>query len=160
MVSHCCYYERDICAYLPGTITSKSSNLELMMYLYSRCRERGEKNTILCDYVLPDYTHIKRGHMRSVSASKASKGVEQVRRKAPGGWISSSHPGQNGCHFTDDIFKCIFLNENILILIEISLRFIPNGPISNIPALVQIMAWRQPSDKPLSESMLTQFTDV
>ena len=22
-------------------------------------------------------------------------------------------PGQNGCHFQDDIFKCIFLNENV-----------------------------------------------
>ena len=35
-----------------------------------------------------------------------------------------------------------FLNENVLL--SISLKFIPNGPISNIPALVQIMAWRRP----------------
>ena len=33
-----------------------------------------------------------------------------------------------------------FLNENVIIFIEISLKFVPNGPIS-IPALVQIMAW-------------------
>ena len=31
-------------------------------------------------------------------------------------------------HFADDIFKCIFLNENIGILIKISLKFIPKGP--------------------------------
>ena len=38
------------------------------------------------------------------------------------------------------IFKCIFLNENVLILIKISLKFVPKGPINSIPALVQIMA--------------------
>ena len=45
-----------------------------------------------------------------------------------------------------DIFKCIFFNENALILSKISLKFIPKGPINNIAALVQKMAWRQPSD--------------
>ena len=45
-------------------------------------------------------------------------------------------PRQNGCHFADDIFKRIFVNENIWILIKISLKFVPNGPINNIPALV------------------------
>ena len=54
---------------------------------------------------------------------------------------------QNGRHFADDIFKCIFLNENVWIPIEISLKFVPKDPINNIPALVQIMAWRQPGDK-------------
>ena len=45
-------------------------------------------------------------------------------------------PRQNGRLFPDDIFKCIFLNENGYILIKISLKFIPKGPINNIPALV------------------------
>ena len=72
--------------------------------------------------------------------------------------LNSSPPGQYGPYFTDDIFNFIFLNENILILIQISLKFVPTGPINYIPALVQIMAWRRPGDKPLSESMLTQFT--
>ena len=61
---------------------------------------------------------------------------------------------QNGRHFTDDIFKRIFLYENIGISIKILLKFVPNDPINNIPALVQIMAWRRPGDKPLSETML------
>ena len=60
-------------------------------------------------------------------------------------------PRQNGCHFPDDILKHIFLNENVSILIKISLRFAPEGPINNIPALVDIMAWRRPGDKSLSE---------
>ena len=34
------------------------------------------------------------------------------------------------------------------------------GPINNIPALVQIMAWRRTSEKPLSEPMMTQFNDA
>ena len=36
----------------------------------------------------------------------------------------------------DDIFKCIFLNENVWISIKISLNFIPKSPIDNNPALV------------------------
>ena len=43
---------------------------------------------------------------------------------------------------------------------KISLKFIPNAPTGNIPALVQIMAWRRLGDKPISEPMLTPFTDA
>ena len=59
-------------------------------------------------------------------------------------------PRQNGRHFTDDRFKCIFLNENFCILIKISLKFVPKIPINNNPALVQIMALRRIGDKTLS----------
>ena len=68
--------------------------------------------------------------------------------------INTLRPRQNGRHFTDDIFKCIFLNENVWIPIKISMKFVPRGPINNIPALVQIMAWCRPGDKPLSEPMI------
>ena len=60
----------------------------------------------------------------------------------------------------DDIFKCIFLNENDKILIQISLILVPRSPIDNKPALVQVMAWRRTADKPLPEAMMTQFTDA
>ena len=33
-------------------------------------------------------------------------------------------------------------------------RFFPNGPINNIPALVQIKNWRRLGDEPLFEPML------
>ena len=62
--------------------------------------------------------------------------------------FNTLRPRQNGQHFPNYIFKCIFFNENIWILIKISLKFVPQGPISNILALVQIMAWRQLGDKP------------
>ena len=57
--------------------------------------------------------------------------------------VNTLRPRQNGRHFADDIFKCIFLNENVWISIKISLKFVPKGPINNIPVLVQIMAWRR-----------------
>ena len=71
--------------------------------------------------------------------------------------INALRPRQNGCHLADNIFKRIFLNENIWIPIEISLKFVPKGSINNIPALIQIMAWRRPGDKPLSEPMMVNL---
>ena len=61
---------------------------------------------------------------------------------------------QNECHFTDDIMKCIFMIKYISISINISMKFVPNGPINTIPALVHMMAWRRPGDKPLYEPMM------
>ena len=37
---------------------------------------------------------------------------------------------------------------------NISLKLIPKGPIDDVSALVQIMAWRQPDDKPLSDGLI------
>ena len=39
----------------------------------------------------------------------------------------------------------------------IAKQFIPMGQINNIPALVQLMAWRRPGDEPLSESMMVSL---
>ena len=50
-----------------------------------------------------------------------------------------------------------FLNENIWISIKISPKLVIKGPINNIPALVQIMAWRRPGDKPLSEPIMVRL---
>ena len=60
----------------------------------------------------------------------------------------------------DDIFKRIFVNENIRISIQISLKFVPKSLIDNKSALVQVMAWRRIGDKPFPEAMMTQFTDA
>ena len=77
----------------------------------------------------------------------------------PTTWCQSFNtlrPRQNGRHF-EDILKCIFLNENVWISIKISLKFVHKSPINNIPALVQIMAWRRPGTKPLYEPMLVSL---
>ena len=72
-------------------------------------------------------------------------------------WVNTLRPRQNGRHFADDPFKCIFLNETLRILIKISLNLVPKSPINNIPALVQIMAWRRWGDKPLSGPMMVRL---
>ena len=69
-------------------------------------------------------------------------------------YFNTLRPGQNGRCFADDISKCISLNENVWIAIRFSLKFIPRASINNIPALVQMMAWRRSGDKPSSESKM------
>ena len=61
---------------------------------------------------------------------------------------------QNSCYFAHNTLKCIILNENVWIKIKISLKFVPKGPIYNIPA---IMAWCWPCNKPLSEPMMVSL---
>ena len=72
-------------------------------------------------------------------------------------FLNTLRPRQNGRHFADAIFKYIFLNEYVWIPIKISLKFLPKGRINNIPAMVQIMAWRLPGDKPLSKPMMVNL---
>ena len=86
--------------------------------------------------------------------SKKPSNCQANRAKLP---FNTLRLRQNGHHFLDDIFKCIFLNENDWILIKISLKFVLKGPINNIPALVQIMAWCRPGNKPLSEPMMVSL---
>ena len=50
--------------------------------------------------------------------------------------LNTLRPTQNGRHFPDDIFKWIFLNENVWISIKLKLKFVPNVPINNIPVLM------------------------
>ena len=71
--------------------------------------------------------------------------------------INTLRPRQGWRHFADDIFMCIFFNENCCILIKFSLKYVRKGPIDNNPALVQMMAWSRPGDKPLSEPMMVSL---
>ena len=75
-------------------------------------------------------------------------------------YFNSLRPRQNRRHFENDVFKCNFLNGNVWILIRLSLKFVPKGPISSVPELVQKMAWRRTGDKPSSEPITTQFNDA
>ena len=68
--------------------------------------------------------------------------------------VNILRPRQNSPTFSDNIFKCIFLDENVSVSIKISWKFVPTVPINNIPKLVQIMAWRRPRDKPSSDPMM------
>ena len=97
-------------------------------------------------WCVPDMRKVESTHARSVDG--------RLHR------INWSPPGQSGRHFADDILKCIFMNEKLYILIQISLKFAPGGPIDNTTALVQVMAWCRTGNKPLPESLLTRFTDA
>ena len=68
--------------------------------------------------------------------------------------------GQNGRHFADGVFKWIFIKEKSCILFQISLKFVPKGPIDKKSALVQVTAWCRTGGKPLPELMLTQFANA
>ena len=63
-------------------------------------------------------------------------------------------------NLADGIFKCIFVNENDRIPIQLSLKFVPLSSIGNTPALSYVMAWRRSGDKPLPEPMMTQLIDA
>ena len=59
--------------------------------------------------------------------------------------------------FADNLFKCIFMHEKFYISIQISLKFVPKGPIDNMAVLVQVMTRCCPGDKPISESIMVNL---
>ena len=79
--------------------------------------------------------------------------------------LSTLWPQRNVPYFADRILNTMgpsqndgcFLNENVWILITISLKFVPEGAINNITTLVQVMACRRSGDKPLSEPMMVRL---
>ena len=71
-----------------------------------------------------------------------------------GQWVRTE---QNGWHYADDIFNCIFLDEDKRIATNISLKFVHKGQINNIPVLFQIMAWCWLGNKPLAEPMMVSL---
>ena len=104
-------------------------------------------------------THTQRHHKTGGAHSVGFFGSSSFRGPLLLTWFNFNtlRPRENVRDFADDNFKCIFLNENYKIPIRISLKFVPGSPIDNIPALVRIMAWRRPGDKPLSELMMISF---
>ena len=72
----------------------------------------------------------------------------------------ATHGARWPAEFVDDIFKCIFLNENHRILIQISLKYIAMDPINSKSALVKMMAWRRIGTKPIFEQMMTFLNDA
>ena len=116
---------------------------------------------ILCGFVGFALMHSCNWDFRLVLAPSQSTVYRAIIFwRLPRGWwriINTLRPRRNGQHFADDIFKRIFVYENVWISIKISLEFVPKGPINNIPTLVQIMTWRRPGAKPLSEPMMVSL---
>ena len=61
---------------------------------------------------------------------------------------------QNGRDVADNIFKCIFLKDNVFILFWNPIKLVPEVPIDSKWVLVQIMAWRRAKDEPLFEPLM------
>ena len=60
-------------------------------------------------------------------------------------------------HWGRDKMAANLLNENISILLNISLKFASKVRINNIPALVQTRARRRPGDKQLPETIVVSL---
>ena len=71
--------------------------------------------------------------------------------------LNTLRPKQSGCHFEEDIFKCILCHENCCILNQ---NLFSKPPINYKSTIVQIMEMRQLGDKPLFETMMAYFTDI
>ena len=67
-------------------------------------------------------------------------------------YMLSSHSNINTLR-PRQCFQMNFLDWKYMNFDKNSIEVVPRDPISNIPALAQIMAWRRPGDKPLSEPM-------
>ena len=66
----------------------------------------------------------------------------------------------NEANILDDIFKCVFVKENALILIKMSLKSVPRGPSVHKSSLVQVMARIPTSCKSLHDTSLTKEFDT
>ena len=113
----------------------KTLSSECLPFLYGSICSNDEDNPISHPIYLSVAHGVSRGHLLSAV-------------------LNTFRPRQNGRHFPEDIFKGIFLNENVRISIKISLKFVPGSPNNNFLGLVQMMAWRRPGVKPLSEVMM------
>ena len=104
---------------------------------------------VFCKWLFDNhFTHVLNPYSQDHMSTRTMKDDRMIN------CINTMMLREDGCCFPDDILKRIFLNGNFLIPIKISLKFVPRGPINNIAALVQIMVWRLPGNKPLSEPMM------
>ena len=143
---------------LDGSVTIQ---LKIWYYVidHGRCTRKGVIICVMCMSLMKTLNN--KGPRMEPWGTPFDRGVHLLLTAL---YINSSpplrntlRPRQNGSCFADDTFKRIFLNENVRISIEISLKFVPKGSINNIPASVQIMAWRRSGDKPLSEPMMVSL---
>ena len=73
--------------------------------------------------------------------------------------INTLSPRQNGRHFADDIPKHFVLTKMLKLRFKLHWSLFPRVWLTiNIPALLQIMAWRWSGDKLLSEPLVVKLT--
>ena len=117
------------------------------------CSARPVKCNQISIRMRPKFSFIKKNKQWICTSINVSRSLAKCE-------INLTHETKDfvdGRHFPDDIFKCIFLNENVSISLEILQKFVPKIWINYIPSLVQIMSWRRSGDKPLSEPMMVSL---
>ena len=83
-------------------------------------------------YIYILYHTLKRYHnRRPVITLRVGIAFDKGTRYRKWDIFNTSRPKRNGRHFPDDIFQCIFLNKNVRLSIDISLKFGRKGPINN-----------------------------
>ena len=102
-------------------------------------------------YIEPSLGHLNTNSSTWILCRSKLAAAETTVVKSYNILFNTLRPRQNDRQFPDNIFKCIFLNGNVCILIKISLKFVSKVPIDNISALVQIIGWHQRGNKLLSE---------
>ena len=103
--------------------------------------------------------------VQSLNGFNWSANFAQLWCYIQGGIRSLMHLTHWGGDKIDTILQTMFSNamswmKMFEFWLKFHLKFVPKGPINNIPALVQIMAWRRTGNKPLSEPMMTQFNNA
>ena len=77
-------------------------------------------------------------------------------------WVNTLALGQNGWHFADYIFKCIFLKGNVFYLIRILLEFVPKGSVDDkvVLAITQTSIDQDPWCRmlPLGQGVIVDLT--
>ena len=94
-------------------------------------------------------------HDCSISTANALKILQPCTKPSIDVTCALTHWGRDkmAAIFADDIFICIFLNENFWISYKISLEYVPYGLIDMKPSLIHITGWRRTGDRPLSEPL-------
>ena len=124
MIEFTCVHACEICK--KSSVDSKNG-----IYIY-RCVKKILSSTLQPTYYVGDFVLLLRyDHIRSSWCTQ----VWFIYSHFPG-VVNSFPPGQNGLLFADDIFRCICVNDKLCILIKISLKFVPDGPIDNKAALI------------------------
>ena len=121
-------------------IIMKSVGLPLPVVLLMPCCQSADTNCAVC--ALPRYSvgELRSGHVHPdpvcpsgaiagrgrTDAGAAPSALGHTVRKGGGKerCFNTLRQRQNGRHFADEIFKCIFLNENVWISLKISLKFL------------------------------------
>ena len=81
-------------------------------------------------------------------------GLNVLKSPTHCGLLKTLSPWQSSCCYTKNIINLISSHDNFHNLIQISLKFISNGPMHDEPALDQIMAWCQTGGKPSSQAIM------